>query len=495
MSPVGARRSDTDGPVVRPTAPMFTARRTGARGIWPLIGGEAVARRCQDPAERIRAVAERPQGPDGVLGQPRAHDQRPAGAAVRALLRAEGPEVVVHRLEGVVRGIVVHARVGIDAELGVGAARLEERIEAREALALAHDRDVRAVVGLSGSAGLYPVPGAVARVRPFCLIQVSSKTILRSMGDRRRRHVRDDLEHRERRGPLVGDARNVLGGLDHAAVVLILGVAQALRQPLRAIAVGVDGAHRAAAARVDAVVAALDADVGLEQIDRPEAVRRDVGLELEVEDVVPLREIGFLVEAAVEHAQLLFDEAVELDATVERLERARGLRMHEHATRREQTRHRPPSQTAGHETSCTAAIVDGSRRVRVFPHESDDPERDRSRSSHDGTQKIWARVRGAASGTVLHALLYPRAKRESNGFPGNARRPAAASGRPTRESPPIWGMRADCETARTDAAGGARRLRRSASALLARASRASAGRASQRARACSRPLACARPSS
>ena len=240
------------------------------------------------------------------------------------------------------------------------------------------------------------------------LIQVPSK----SASIRRRARsappdqlVRDDLEHRPGRGPLVLDARHLLrdhrgAGLDHAAVVLILGVAQALRQPLGAVAVGVDRAHHAAAARVDAVVADLDAGIGLEQVDRPEAVGRDVELVLEGEDVVPLREVGFLVEAAVEDPDLLFDEAVDLDAAVERLEGPRG----------------PPGASAKPSASSPTA----ARRVdppamkppappqpSTGPVECDFPhERDRSRSNPRWDAEVWARVRRASSGTSSYPRSY-----------------------------------------------------------------------------------------
>ena len=100
-----ARRAERE---VRGPRDAGSARSPGAvrlagdgRALRPLRVGR------RDPPERVRPVAERAERPDEVLGQPRPHDHGPTGAAVGALLGAERPEIVDHRLERVVRRVVV----------------------------------------------------------------------------------------------------------------------------------------------------------------------------------------------------------------------------------------------------------------------------------------------------------------------------------------------------------------------------------------------------
>jgi hypothetical protein len=95
------------------------------------------------------------------------------------------------------------------------------------------------------------------------------------------------------------------------------------------VAVRVDALEHRAAVGVDAVVAAFEANEGRHQIDGPPAVGEDVELELDVEDVVPLREVELVVVDAVLLAHppdLHFDEAVRLDPPVEGLQRSGGGR-------------------------------------------------------------------------------------------------------------------------------------------------------------------------
>ena len=115
----------------------------------------------------------------------------------------------------------------------------------------------------------------------------------------------------------------VVGGRarpEHTRVVLGHPVAEAIGKPLCPIPVGVDGTEHSATAFPDAVVTTLDANVGLEQVDRPPAVGENIDFHLEIENVVPLREVEIVVEAFIEDADLHLAEAVGLNASVEELE-------------------------------------------------------------------------------------------------------------------------------------------------------------------------------
>jgi hypothetical protein len=73
-----------------------------------------------------------------------------------------------------------------------------------------------------------------------------------------------------------------------------------------------------------AVVACFHARVRGDQVEGPEAVGRDVGFDLDVQDVVPLGEVPVLVEVARDGTDLGLVEAVDLEAAVEELEGASG---------------------------------------------------------------------------------------------------------------------------------------------------------------------------
>ena len=67
----------------------------------------------------------------------------------------------------------------------------------------------------------------------------------------------------------------------------------------------------------DTIVTAFDANVGLEHVDRAPTVGKNVGLYLEIQNVVPLGEIEIIVELFIEDTDLHFRKTVGLNASVE----------------------------------------------------------------------------------------------------------------------------------------------------------------------------------
>ena len=156
-----------------------------------------------------------------------------------------------------------------------------------------------------------------------------------------------------------------VGGLQRAGTAREMRVDQARRQVLRAVAVRVDGREHAAAARPDAVVARLAAHVELDDLERPEAARERLRLELEVEHVVPLREIELFVgvEVVRQRADLLGDVAVQLELAVERRDGAASVPASRAATGRAP---RDPAPVAAPLPECdTSPIAHASPPYRL----------------------------------------------------------------------------------------------------------------------------------
>jgi hypothetical protein len=275
------------------------------------------------PAQGMGDVPVERDGPDEVLGQPGAQDlgaRRAAGGPAEVL---EGERVVEGVLVRIAGGVVARAlghaeleRLGLDdltrvlrglpvdprtddavahvAQTVVVARLAKEGVEARVALALS---------GMAGACGRVAL-GA-------------DRGGLQIRDPRPDPAIVSRLPRRRRLGPSVFD---------------VAGIAQPLGQTAREVAVGVDAREHPEALGVDGVVAPLDADVGLEQVEGADPVGREVGLELQVDDVVPLGEIELLGEPLVEGADLHLHEAVHLQAPVEGLHRT-GARPGRHADR------------------------------------------------------------------------------------------------------------------------------------------------------------------
>ena len=113
-----------------------------------------------------------------------------------------------------------------------------------------------------------------------------------------------------------------IGHPQRAAVRVGAAVGEIARHAVRAVAVVAPGRHHAAAV-VDAVVADQHAAEAADQVEGTEAFGRDVGLDLEIQHVHPLRGDRVLGVEVVGHAaQRRLAVAVDLDAPVEEVEGA-----------------------------------------------------------------------------------------------------------------------------------------------------------------------------
>jgi hypothetical protein len=97
-----------------------------------------------------------------------------------------------------------------------------------------------------------------------------------------------------------------------------------------------------AAARPDALVAGLEPDKGERQLEGTHAPGREVELQLEIQEVGPLRRVGVTrFEAVRQAAELGLPEAVESQTPVPELEGGRRRRAREQAHQNELPEHLP----------------------------------------------------------------------------------------------------------------------------------------------------------
>ena len=292
---------------------------------------------------RVEGVGDIGQGcvlVDEVLRQPRSHHGDRQAAATAAALAAVGELELAEAAEDGVEGIVVAQAVGARGLIVLGCTRRREGRVAEGAAA-----------GVAVRAGLAAEPGEARSVAQGDGLAVAHDP---------RNARRDDAVAVPRGLGLfdggVGDAvavgvhEAVAAGVDAvdqqaADVGARVGAGQSRRQVLGAIPVGVGAPEHPAAARVDAVVAGLESDIGLQQIDVAPAFGEDVELELEVEDLVPLGQVVLFGEVVADDAQLALEEAVGLDSPVEGLESRRLGRRHEQCDDPDYCR-LPPDETS-----------------------------------------------------------------------------------------------------------------------------------------------------
>jgi hypothetical protein len=263
----------------------------------------------------------------------------------RVRLAAQRADVVgfaarVDRADDLEADAVLAARHVADAELAV---ELLREIEVRRVVAAA----------LEGRVGAAHHEQA-AEARDLVDQGGPAAVAIRLEGDhgaRQRLAVLGDAAVQPRQRPHAGVAVGVVAAVEGAAVdaadeggagdAAAPAAGAVVRQVLDLVPPGVGGREHAARPVPHAVVAGLEPDEGREHVEGAPAVGREVVLRLDVEHVVPLREVEVLgdVEVVRDQADLLLEEAVDLQAAVEVLEGARRRGEAEHDARRQPRAH------------------------------------------------------------------------------------------------------------------------------------------------------------